>query len=152
MRNPMKLSEKQKKGLGFGVLGIIAVVVIVVIVELVGSGSVTIATYEGVGDQMFPVQVPANSDGYLDFTVKHKADPGFDRWGLYYPDLKNGNMVFTNHGQEGTETVMYRFNRLVRVGPSPSHSYGPDVLLNQVTFFLDVEAAGSCHWTIEILN
>jgi len=38
----MKLSEKQKKGLGFGVLGIIAVVVIIVIVELVGSSSVTI--------------------------------------------------------------------------------------------------------------
>jgi len=43
----MKLSEKQKKGLGFGVLGIIAVVVIIVIVELVGSSTVTIISKQG---------------------------------------------------------------------------------------------------------
>ena len=144
------LDAHPKKVLGFGVLGIIAVVVIIVIVELVGSGSVTIATYEGVGYQLFPVTVPANSDGHLVFTVKHKADPGFDRWGLHYPDKKNGILVSTNHGQEGTETVVY--GCLVEVGPSPSLSYDPDDVLNQVTLFLDVDAAAGCHWTIEILD
>ena len=135
MPNQVELSEKQKKVLGFGCLGVVVLIVIVVIAVLVGGGGTTIATYEGMGDKQLTVTVPT-SNGLVDFTVKHKADdPGFDSWGLYYPD-ENGTLIDANNGQEGSETVVY--------------SHGPS--LTQVTYVLEVDAAADCHWVIEVID
>jgi len=132
MANQVELSEKQKKVLGFGCLGVIVLVVIVVIVVMVGGGGGNVVEdLEGTGSRDIAVAVPA-TNGFVDFTVKHEADAGFESWGLYY----NGALIDANNGDSGSETVVYQ------------HEYGQ----NRIVYTLEVDAATDCHWAIEIVD